>query len=392
MDDWIGLRVARYRDIAGMTQQQLADRAGVSRPYIAQIEGGHRPVTTRALLIRLAEALGVSTPDLVTTPPVGRSDRERVVHQAVPGVRAALDAADDVAPIPAERLADEVDRFMAARMACDYPALAELMAPTIARTLAATEAGDVDARQLLARAVFTASMVLRPLGYVDLATRLAERAQWAAAGADDPAAVAAAEFALAQAALTSGLRARSLTLASRAADAIQADTTEDGRAWYALLHLQAGLSSAALGDTETAAGHLDEAADVATTVTGDPWRMDLSPANAGVWRVAAVLEGNDPGRAVELARGVDRHALRTTQRQAHLHTFAGRALYLTGDHNAATRSYLEADRLAPAEIRGRGSVQEIVGQMIRDARRQAGSDQLRDLAVRVGVDPLQPQA
>ncbi|MFP5372408.1 MAG: XRE family transcriptional regulator, partial [Actinomycetes bacterium] len=275
-------------------------------------------------------------------------------------------------------------------MACDYPALAELMAPTIARTLAATEAGDVDARQLLARTVFTASMVLRPLGYVDLATRLAERAQWAAAGADDPAAVAAAEFALAQTALTSGLRARSLTLASRAADAIQGDTTEAGRAWYALLHLQAGLASAALGDTDDAAGHLDEADAVAALVTGDPWRMDLSPANAGVWRVAAVLEGNDPGRAVELARGVDRYTLRTTQRQAHLHTFVARALYLTGDHNGATRAYLEADRLAPAEIRGRGSVQEIVGQMIRDARRQAGSDDLRDLAVRVGVDPLQP--
>ena len=41
-DDWIGLRVARWRDIAGMTQQGLADRVGVSREYVSMIENGKR--------------------------------------------------------------------------------------------------------------------------------------------------------------------------------------------------------------------------------------------------------------------------------------------------------------------------------------------------------------
>ncbi|WP_133305761.1 helix-turn-helix transcriptional regulator, partial [Micromonospora sp. MW-13] len=37
MADYIGLRVASWRDTAGMTQQQLADRVGVTASYISMI-------------------------------------------------------------------------------------------------------------------------------------------------------------------------------------------------------------------------------------------------------------------------------------------------------------------------------------------------------------------
>lgn len=71
--DWIGLRVARWRDVAGMTQHELADRVGVSHAYMSMIEGGKRPVTKRSLLIELASALGVSITDLTGQPEQPRS-------------------------------------------------------------------------------------------------------------------------------------------------------------------------------------------------------------------------------------------------------------------------------------------------------------------------------
>ena len=47
-----------WREFRGLTLQALADAAGVSKPYVSQIEGGKR-VGTTATLKNLARALGV---------------------------------------------------------------------------------------------------------------------------------------------------------------------------------------------------------------------------------------------------------------------------------------------------------------------------------------------
>lgn len=52
-----GHRVAQARKRAGLTQPQLADKVGVSRPTIARIEGGaHSPSV--ALALSIARELG----------------------------------------------------------------------------------------------------------------------------------------------------------------------------------------------------------------------------------------------------------------------------------------------------------------------------------------------
>jgi len=47
-----------WREHKGLTVQALADAAGVSKPYVSQIEGGKRTGTV-ATLAKLAAALGV---------------------------------------------------------------------------------------------------------------------------------------------------------------------------------------------------------------------------------------------------------------------------------------------------------------------------------------------
>jgi len=57
---------AFWRKRSGKTQANLAAEAGVSQPFLAQIEAGKRRGTV-AVLARIARALGVRIDDLVET-------------------------------------------------------------------------------------------------------------------------------------------------------------------------------------------------------------------------------------------------------------------------------------------------------------------------------------
>jgi putative transcriptional regulator len=63
----VARRVREYREAAGLTQAQLASRVGVSREYVARLEGkGGRPQDMRlSVAARVAKALGVTVNDLL---------------------------------------------------------------------------------------------------------------------------------------------------------------------------------------------------------------------------------------------------------------------------------------------------------------------------------------
>ncbi len=54
----------RYRDNAGLSQQELADSIGVSKGFISALEGG-RSVPNLDRLLQIADALQVSPGELV---------------------------------------------------------------------------------------------------------------------------------------------------------------------------------------------------------------------------------------------------------------------------------------------------------------------------------------
>ena len=56
----IGLKIAYYRKLRGLTQEGLAERMGVATSYIGQIEaaGMYKPISLTTLL-RIARALNV---------------------------------------------------------------------------------------------------------------------------------------------------------------------------------------------------------------------------------------------------------------------------------------------------------------------------------------------
>ena len=63
----LGWAIRDARSALGLTQGQLAERAGVSRAWLARVEAGHRKAEIE-LLMRTVNALGLSF-SLVPTPP-----------------------------------------------------------------------------------------------------------------------------------------------------------------------------------------------------------------------------------------------------------------------------------------------------------------------------------
>ena len=55
-----------WREYRGLTQQQVADEAGISKPYLSQLESGQRNGTTE-VLAAVAKVLNVLLDDLVTS-------------------------------------------------------------------------------------------------------------------------------------------------------------------------------------------------------------------------------------------------------------------------------------------------------------------------------------
>jgi transcriptional regulator with XRE-family HTH domain len=60
----IGECIRRHRKRAGLTQEALAERAGLHPVYVGELERGEETASVAAL-IRIARALGVRLADLV---------------------------------------------------------------------------------------------------------------------------------------------------------------------------------------------------------------------------------------------------------------------------------------------------------------------------------------
>ncbi len=52
-------RVAEIRKERGLSQQELAEKANVSRPYLSVIETNQNKTVSNSVMFRLAKALGV---------------------------------------------------------------------------------------------------------------------------------------------------------------------------------------------------------------------------------------------------------------------------------------------------------------------------------------------
>lgn len=69
-----GQRLRDLRKAAGLTQEQLAMKAGLERAYVSSAETGRRNATLTTLY-QLASALGIDVSDLVRDTGAGRNGK-----------------------------------------------------------------------------------------------------------------------------------------------------------------------------------------------------------------------------------------------------------------------------------------------------------------------------
>ncbi|HEY6236917.1 MAG TPA: XRE family transcriptional regulator [Candidatus Elarobacter sp.] len=106
------VNVVVERAIARLSQAQLAERAGISRPTLSKIERGVAPDVSIGIIQRIADALGTSVADLLVPPPdVHRVETDEEIAQRMATATAAnfvdidvlLAAIDEADAVPRKR-------------------------------------------------------------------------------------------------------------------------------------------------------------------------------------------------------------------------------------------------------------------------------------------------
>jgi transcriptional regulator with XRE-family HTH domain len=185
--DHIGLRVRRWRLKRDLSQRVLADLAGLTQGYIAQIESGIAPLDKRSTQLALAKALQVSLADL-TGQPYDPSSLEHVTAaRHVPELRAALAELSfgftNTPELPPSQATTSMAKITELHNACRYDELIALL-PNVLLHLGSDHNDATRLRQLV-WATYAATFAAKYLGYADLAMLAAQQCRAAAEALQD---------------------------------------------------------------------------------------------------------------------------------------------------------------------------------------------------------------
>jgi transcriptional regulator with XRE-family HTH domain len=391
--DHVGSRLRRWRLRRGLTQRVLAELAGFSQGYIAQIENGSAPLDRRATREALANALQISVGELT-----GHLDEEParalvsaesmtdlrsgIIALAVPAVAAG----DDLAPRDPGVDTTVLDRYFES---CRY----DLLVPALARTLTALAAGPRSrggpARRQHQRAIVevcsTTVSTCVQLGHPDLTLVMAGEAMRTAEDLGEPAHLGLANYARIRAVYATTGAAR---IAGEGIDRLSPFVGRDPAAasTYGMHHLISAEMAAQAGRASAAAEHLAEAEAVAahTGERPDDW-FSFGPTNVVMWRVAVLVALREGPAARTLVPGFRPEALPSAQRQATYFIDLARALLqCRGMEGSAAAALYRAETIAPQQVTASPGAREALRTLL--SRPRFGRDsRLRGLAGRAGI-------
>ncbi|MGC4885679.1 helix-turn-helix domain-containing protein [Micromonospora sp. DT227] len=315
----IGEQIVRLRSAAHLTQEQLAERAGISVDVIRRLEQGVRHSARLNTLTKIAAALGAELAVIIAPRTTFAPEPDR----GIPAIREAITSstvdqlgglAETDADIDLKRLTASVDSAWHIWQRGEYSILGRLLPALIAEARHATRecAGDDQehAFSLLATVFELAAGVTVMLGHEDLAWLSVERAVAASEQCGDEVTKASAVYWAAWILRRQGRYRDSLTAATRAAEIHEPRMTRATPAqltvWGGLLVNAAG--AAARDDRAVAATELLDFARTAAVRLGqdrvDRWSV-FGPRLVAQSAVVNATELGDFETAVRLAADVE---------------------------------------------------------------------------------------
>ncbi|MFG2049918.1 helix-turn-helix domain-containing protein [Micromonospora sp. NPDC048935] len=370
----IGRRVARWRVRRSMTQQMLADRLRRSKSWVDKVERGVRTLDRYSVIQELAHVLRVDPEVLLgqqPSTPAGTPD-------GVDDIRAAL-ARYDIPPAPAqtpEELRRQIGYAWLSYQHAHYGQLVRVL-PGLLDAVQGVRSAEV-----LVPAYRITSSLLVKLGEADLAWLAADRAM--ATAADDPALAATAAISVSQALRAAGRDHLALAASLAAANRVRPQRSAGEWAVGGTLLVQAALAAAGSGDHHRAGGLTDRAAGVAAHLRGydDTHRTSFGPIAVDLARVVVAAHRGDADEALHGHSGVVRREtwrrLPAEYRGAYLVDVA-RAYLQVGDLRGAARALVDADSVAPAEVRCRPLARTVIAEVARAQPAPAGVARLATL-------------
>jgi transcriptional regulator with XRE-family HTH domain len=409
----IGDQIARRRRQLPLTQEQLAEAAGVSVETIRKLEQNDRTSARMSTLSRIARALDVPTSALLGNAAQSAAQREPDHDQvALLELRRALTparglgglvvgSADVRSPTP-EQIAEAirvVDRaYHADNYAATLAALPDLLVEARRMAEAATGAAQPAAYELVAQAYQVAGTALIQMRSFDLAYRALSAALDAADESGNDLVGASAVVTMCWLLLRQGRFGEAEQLAVATADAVEPrfSKVEPARlaawGWLLLRAAAAAVRDNRDGDAEEL---LDGAAAAAVRIgeRTPPVLLSPGPASIGAFcpttvemkRVEASVIAERPDRALQLAQRVPPSDRPTSNNRNRHRLDVAWAHANTGAYAAATGVLLDVRTNAPAWLRHQRYAGDIIG-TIASAKRRALSQDLADLAALVGVD------
>jgi transcriptional regulator with XRE-family HTH domain len=401
-DVHLGDRLARLRRLAGLTQEQVAERAGVSADVVRKLEQHRKHSARLPTLHALAKGLGVELTSLLGEPPAVASNgapeppalvelRRAVMPSLVPKAPALSNLGSLSIGTLRQEIADGWSLYHSADFGQLFPVLPGIIAD--ARLLAAVGNADQKAAgsAALGKTLQLAGHLSIRLGKTDLALSALERAAAAADASGDALLGPMIYGSVAWAYQRQNRLDDAQELALSAADGLdhaKLDSAARVRVWGGLL-LSAATSSARMGDYDEARDVMIAAEEGAARLAQLPPPEDdgrmlsvFSPSSVRIERVRLAVQYGRPDEALQLAKQTRLSADTPLSWRTWLLLDVARAYTDVGDAGNAVRTLETLRRVAPLWMRQHTLAVAIVTDLWAGSDRPPG---LRKLAEYLGV-------